>query len=251
MRECRTASVVAVGALSVGVGLEACREAPAAGPASPPAPAAGSVEGARQEPPFVIIRDLPQRVRVRSCEDTAIAVVDGKAHAFGEDLGAGDVLFVRHGDDFEATGSGVVVFADYPRPPALCAGPAVKEVVRATSTPELTWGRGKMHAQLQLGEKQGSAFYLGRLDGSLPVAPHVHKGSWEILAAIDAAGTFVLDGKQVRMAPRTVALVPPDTPHEWRPDPGSNLRAVQIYFPPGPEQRFLGLAAAEADAGAK
>lgn len=43
---------------------------------------------------------------------------------------------------------------------------------------------------------------------------------------------------------------PPDTKHEWRPDPGSTLRAVQIYTPRGPEQRFVALAAAETDAGA-
>ena len=73
----------------------------------------------------------------------------------------------------------------------------------------------------------------------------------EAFERVDAAGTFVLDGKEVRMKPRTVALVPPDTQHEWRPDPGSSLRAVQIYFPPGPEQRFVGLAAAEKDAGSK
>ena len=78
----------------------------------------------------------------------------------------------------------------------------------------------------------------------------MHKGTWEILAAIDAAGTFVLDGRESRLAPRQVVVVPPDTKHEWRPDPGSKLVAVQMYSPPGPEQRFLALAAAEKDAGA-
>jgi mannose-6-phosphate isomerase-like protein (cupin superfamily) len=104
-----------------------------------------------------------------------------------------------------------------------------------------------MHARLQA---YGPSFYLGRLEGTAPVAEHVHKGTWEILAAIHASGTFVLDGKEARLGPRQVVVVPPDAKHAWRPDPGSNLVAVQLYWPPGPEQRFVALGAADTDAGA-
>jgi hypothetical protein len=44
-------------------------------------------------------------------------------------------------------------------------------------------------------------------------------------------------------------MVPPDTKHAWKPDPGSKLVAIQMYDPPGPEQRFVALANAARDAG--
>jgi mannose-6-phosphate isomerase-like protein (cupin superfamily) len=74
----------------------------------------------------------------------------------------------------------------------------------------------------------------------------MHPDSWEILCAVDAAGTFTLDGKDQRLGPRQVVTVPPATKHAWTPDEGSNLVAIQLYAPPGPEQRFKALA----DAGA-
>jgi hypothetical protein len=43
---------------------------------------------------------------------------------------------------------------------------------------------------------------------------------------------------------------PKKVKHSYRFDPGSKLVAIQMYDPPGPEQRFVGLAAAEKDAGA-
>ena len=78
---------------------------------------------------------------------------------------------------------------------------------------------------------------------------HVHEGSWEIVAAIEASGTFSLDGKEERLRPQQIVLVPPGTKHAWKPDPGTKLVAIQMYSPPGPEQRFYALAAADKDGG--
>ena len=49
----------------------------------------------------------------------------------------------------------------------------------------------------------------------------------------------------------TRVLIPAGAKHAWKPEPGSKLVAVQMYSPPGPEQRFVGLAAADKDAGAR
>ena len=106
-----------------------------------------------------------------------------------------------------------------------------------------------MSARLDVGPKASPDLYLGRLEGTAAVAEHVHEKSWEVLAAIDAAGTFTLDGKEQRLGPRQVVFVPPNTKHAWKPDQGSKLVALQMYSPPGPEQRFIALAAAEKDAG--
>ena len=59
----------------------------------------------------------------------------------------------------------------------------------------------------------------------------------------------MLDGTEGKLGPKQVVTVPPGAKHAWKPDPGSRLVAVQLYSPPGPEQRFVGLAAADKDAG--
>jgi mannose-6-phosphate isomerase-like protein (cupin superfamily) len=113
-----------------------------------------------------------------------------------------------------------------------------------------------MHAHLDVGREVSPEAYLGRLSGTASVAEHTHPGAWEVLAAVEAAGTFTIDGVDHRLGPRQVIAIPPDTRHAWKADPGSRLVAIQLYDPPGPEQRFLGLAAAAkaslstADAGA-
>ena len=66
------------------------------------------------------------------------------------------------------------------------------------------------------------------------------------LAAVEAAGTFTVNGVPHRLGAGEILAVPPGTRHSWQPDPGSTLVAVQIYDPPGPEQRFVGLAKAAA-----
>ena len=279
-KACRTASIAAFGALFVGGSIGACREAPRtdvpavttarpaptdpilSGPVSdaslvtaPPAPVEpGAAPIPAHDPPVqAAVVDLPTKIDLVGCTEAVVAVVSGTATAHGETLKVGDVLVTRYADPFEVKGTGTVVTAIANDPSDACSKkkPALsKTVVRVASTPEVTWARGAMHARLQVGEKEKSLFYLGRLEGTSPVGEHVHKGTWEILAAVDAAGTFVLDGKESRLGPRQVAVVPPDTKHEWRPDPGSKLVAVQLYSPPGPEQRFLALAAAEKDGGA-
>ena len=62
----------------------------------------------------------------------------------------------------------------------------------------------------------------------------------------NSAGTFTVNGVPHRLGAGEILAVPPGTRHSWQPDPGSTLVAVQIYDPPGPEQRFVGLAKAAA-----
>ena len=40
-----------------------------------------------------------------------------------------------------------------------------------------------------------------------------------------------------------LASVPPGMPHGWKPAGKAPLLAIQVYAPPGPEQRFKKLAA--------
>lgn len=288
MRSCRAASVAAMGTLLVIGAASSCREAarpeeiPPVTSARPDdggavlgsaAPEGGggdaSVTKSAESPVKAKFVDTPAKLEAGLCQRVLVAVVKGKVSALGETLAPGDVLVVAHGTSFEATGQGTVVWAqtEMSGDCAVLSRPApIKKVVRAGAAPELRWARGAMTAHLDVPTTPPKAdtagappptaslspeLYLGRLEGTAGVPEHDHAGSWEILAAVEANGTFVLDGTEGRLGARQIVMVPPGAKHAWRPEPGSKLVAVQMYAPPGPEQRFLGLAAAERDAGAR
>jgi mannose-6-phosphate isomerase-like protein (cupin superfamily) len=118
-------------------------------------------------------------------------------------------------------------------------------VVRAPQAQELTFAHGAMHVHLDIDDRDVASFYLGRLAGTAGVPEHSHDQSWEVLCAVEASGTFVLRGVETHLGPRTCVSVEPGAKHSWKPDPGSNLVAVQMYSPPGPELRFKKFAADE------
>jgi quercetin dioxygenase-like cupin family protein len=202
--------------------------------------------------------DLSKRgapITISACEQLFVAVVKGKATALGETLGEGDVLAARGQKTFDVKGDGLALVAAVE--PRICEPDQArmndKRVVRDRGRKELTFAGGAMHVKLDVEEDVSQLAYLGRLHGTAPVAEHVHDGSWEVLAAVDAEGTFTLNGIPQRLAPRQIVTVPPNTRHAWQPDEGSILVALQLYAPPGPEQRFKALAGATGatDAGAR
>jgi len=273
MRSCRTASIVAFSALGAMAVFAACRDAdhpevPPLTTATPDGkpvlgPSTGAAEGseggaaapslnAPLEPPLKAkFFDAPAKLEAGLCHRVLVAVVKGKVVAMNETLAVGDVLVVTHGVDFEATGAGTVVWAEIPIPDcAVLSRPAVaKAVVRGTAASKLEWAKGTMTVRLDVPAEKSPELYLGRLEGTAPVAEHVHTKEWEILAAVEASGTFVLDGTEGRLGPRQIVMVPPGAKHAWKPEPNAKLVAVQMYTPPGPEQRFVALAAAEKDGG--
>lgn len=138
-------------------------------------------------------------------------------------------------------------------------------VLRAASSQKLSWARGGMVAERTTYQGRPETcdpvgltkvenepanttgeLYMGWLRGTEGVKEHVHRESWEIIFAVEAKGTFTLDGERRRLESGQVVVVPPNTKHSWEPDPGTTLEAVQIYTPPGPEERFATMAAAEA-----
>jgi quercetin dioxygenase-like cupin family protein len=198
-----------------------------------------------------------QAVPLEGCQELFVAVTKGKVSVNGDplaELAESDVAVLPQPNALRLKGTGTAVVAHVLLQPSECqadGGAPVMKIVRGQKTPPLRWAKGAMSAWLDVGPDVSKRAYLGRLVGSAPVAEHVHKDSWELIYASDASGTFVLDGKEQKLGPKQVVVVPPNTKHEWRPDPGSVLRAIQVYAPRGPEQRFKGLAAADADAGGK
>jgi len=286
LRSCRTASVFAFGIVAAVMVVAACREAtyaeipplttaspdgaPLLGEATASLSTAGALDAASAddggpstaammaaalaEPPvkarFV---DTPGKLEAALCARTLVAVVKGKVTAMSETLGAGDVLVVESGDPFDTTGAGTVVWAQTGIVPCpVRSRPAMrKTVIRATSAAKLEWASRTMSAHLDVTPVASPELYLGRLEGTAPVAEHSHASSWEILAALDANGTLVLDGTEGHVGPRQIVMIPPGAKHAWKPEAGSKLVAIQMYAPPGPEQRFVALAAADKDAGAR
>jgi quercetin dioxygenase-like cupin family protein len=99
-----------------------------------------------------------------------------------------------------------------------------------------------MEAHLDAEADVSPSVYAGRLAGYASVAEHAHPGSWEVLCAVDANGTFIVDNVTKTLHSRQVVVIPPGAKHAWQPVAGSHLQAVQFYVPPGPEQRFKALA---------
>lgn len=114
-------------------------------------------------------------------------------------------------------------------------------LVRRSQRTWVEWAGGAMKARLDAERDVSPDAYLGRLEGTAAVAAHHHEGSWEVLVALEGAGTFEVDGKAQRLAGPQVVVVPPGATHSFRPDAGVRLKAVQLYAPPGPEQRFKAL----------
>jgi mannose-6-phosphate isomerase-like protein (cupin superfamily) len=130
---------------------------------------------------------------------------------------------------------------------------AVTRDLGATET--LTWAGGAMHARIAFDASDSPRASLELLFASddAPVAEHAHPGAWETLVALSAAGHLHLPAQRVAerdLSPHdrtvtdgTIVYVPADVRHAWAPDGTHPLVAVQVYSPPGPEQRFRALAA--------
>jgi mannose-6-phosphate isomerase-like protein (cupin superfamily) len=193
----------------------------------------------------------------RACQRVFVIAAKGIVVAGTDTLRAGDVAVITYPDkpvDVKVTGLGVTVVEPLDCAKVGGAGggsptPA-KTVVRGKDAPELKWAGGAIRAHLDVGTKISPELYLGRLEIGAPVLEHEHATSIETLIVLEGSGTLTIDGQEHRLGPRQVGTVPKKTKHACKPDPGSKLVTLQLYGPPGPEQRFIALAAAEKDAGA-
>jgi mannose-6-phosphate isomerase-like protein (cupin superfamily) len=110
--------------------------------------------------------------------------------------------------------------------------------------PDLAWGGGAYHARLGLdgADKPAAALELLRMSPSAGVAEHAHDRAWEILAMLEGEGALVrkAPGGDERIPGRAGSLfsVPPTQNHAWTPSGKTPFLAIQVYTPPGPEQRY-------------
>ena len=219
--------------------------APAESASAPPPPFASPPTAA-----FVdVVAPKASPVVLHGCDEVAIAVATGKLTALGETLAAGDVLLVHGDGSFDLKGTGLAAVGRVV--PRICTPQTAidKNVVRGTVSAPLVWSHGAMTAHLDVDKQASPDLYVGRLEGTAPVTEHAHAGAYEMLCAVQADGVVTVDGHPQIVGPKTCVVIPPDTKHAWKPANGAKLVAVQMYAPPGPEQRFKKLAADEASAG--
>lgn len=74
------------------------------------------------------------------------------------------------------------------------------------------------------------------MDAGQKVPTHVHEHETELLYVISGSGTMTVDGVDLPVGPTTVVQIPPNTEHSFV--AAEAVTAIQLYAPPGPEQRF-------------
>ncbi len=77
---------------------------------------------------------------------------------------------------------------------------------------------------------------LLELPAGAAIPEHVHAGESELLYVLAGAGTMTVQGVPLAVGPTSAVQIPPGVPHAFT--AAEDLRAVQIYTPAGPEQRF-------------
>jgi len=132
---------------------------------------------------------------------------------------------------------------------AWTARPAPITAIDLADAPDLAFGKGAYHARIAFGVEASPRASLGILrmspDGVVP--PHVHEKEWEHMAILQGEGDFtqgVGEGEHtLRASDGVIFSVPPATRHQWRSTGSRPFLGIQVYTPPGPEQRFKKLAA--------
>jgi hypothetical protein len=128
--------------------------------------------------------------------------------------------------------------------------PAPIELVDLGVAKDLSWAGGSMHARIGFeGDKQRASLGVLIASKDASVAQHQHDTSWEVLAALRAGGTMKRAAQPggTALTPSAIAdgavvLMPKGVAHAWVPGNTKPLVAIQLYVPPGPEQRFKKLA---------
>jgi mannose-6-phosphate isomerase-like protein (cupin superfamily) len=121
--------------------------------------------------------------------------------------------------------------------------------VDLASVPDLAWAKGAYHARIGLAGEVSPRASLGILKMSADgvVALHEHASEWEHMAILQGEGDFVQGTGEnehtLHATSGVIFSVPPATPHTWRSAGTREFLGIQVYTPPGPEQRFKKLAA--------
>lgn len=122
---------------------------------------------------------------------------------------------------------------------ALCLAADPPVVVAASGAPTYSIANGAGSVTLLLNASTSSPLAVERLhlDRGATVPPHRHEGSAEILVIVSGAVDMVVAGAPVHAGAGDAIQISAGVEHSAT--AVEALDAVQIYLPPGPEQRFV------------
>jgi mannose-6-phosphate isomerase-like protein (cupin superfamily) len=145
-----------------------------------------------------------------------------------------DGVTVAQCDDMANAGGPVDPLPPDPAHPPL-------QVVHLAETPAHTIanGHGEVRMLLDPQTPAGSTLaYLGELhgDSSFAVPEHVHAGAAELLLLVAGRGQLKIGTEVLPVSAGMAIYIPPDTPHSFQGE--REMEAVQVYAPPGAEDRF-------------
>jgi mannose-6-phosphate isomerase-like protein (cupin superfamily) len=100
-------------------------------------------------------------------------------------------------------------------------------------------GKGVVSLLFDAPSGTGAAMTVLELQPGTEVPQHVHERSIELLYVLEGETELVIDGRKIAVGPGDAVRIPMNTLHQARVTGSRPLRAVQVYTPAGPEQRFL------------
>jgi len=123
-----------------------------------------------------------------------------------------------------------------PTPPldAVLSAPIGAQVLPASGAK--SYGPALIYAEPSITKDRSFAAEILSLPKGATVPEHVHANETELLYVLAGSGTMTVAGVQLAVTPTSVMQVPPGTKHSFT--ASSDVRALQIYTPAGPEQRF-------------
>jgi quercetin dioxygenase-like cupin family protein len=164
-------------------------------------------------------------------------------------IAAGDMVYVPKGAAREAVADGadvhaVVVAVPGGREGAARAGALPTPTADSSTAPLVvlkadkakTFGPATIYLDDSIQKGTPLAASILKLPAGAKVPEHVHANETEMLYVLEGAGTMTVAGTDVPVTSTSVVQIPPNTKHAFA---GTDaVRALQIYTPAGPEQRF-------------
>lgn len=123
-----------------------------------------------------------------------------------------------------------------PTPPldAVLSAPVGPTILRASAAK--TFGPATIYAEPSITNDKSFAAEILQLPNGKTVPEHVHAGETELLYILAGSGTMTVAGVKLAVTPTSVVQIPPNTKHSFT--ASADVKALQIYTPAGPEQRF-------------
>jgi quercetin dioxygenase-like cupin family protein len=155
--------------------------------------------------------------------------------AKGSDVRA--MLVVKPGSREGSARGGALPTREASRGAGTPVGPVLLPASKATSYPRGT-GKVAIYAEPSTISSKDMSASVIELPAGANIPEHTHPKETELLYVMAGSGTMIIDGVTLPVTPTSVVQIPPATKHAFTAT--ADLRAVQVYTPAGPEQRFKG-----------